>query len=305
MGLQDVWGPLLAWYLFLAGAGAGAYLVGVVANYLGDRYRSLVKPGIYLGAPLVGLGSLLLLLELGAPSRFLLAFLRPHSSMISIGIIIITVFMILGTIHFAVHFFSKLNASEKFLRWLGGVNAFFALGTAIYTGLLLGVVRAVPLWNTPILPLLFLISALTTGMGAVLLFVGLRRWVLPKVVEEEGEQVKTSVNALSRTDLPLIVVELLVLFFLLFIMSASGTVAAESAYFLVAGGYAVAFWLGVVVVGLLLPFTLEAWSVTRGKGMSLAAHSDLGVVIGLSLLIGGIALRYSILAAGLNLAATL
>ena len=304
MGLQNIWGPLIAWYLFLAGAGAGAYLVGVAADYLGERYRPLVKPGVYLGAPMVAIGSLLLLLDLGAPLRFWRGFFRPGSSMISVGIIIISVFIVLGAIHIAALLF-RLNVSQRALRWLGGINALFALGTAIYTGLLLGVVKAVPFWNTPMLPLLFLVSALSTGVGAVLLVVGLQRWVAPKSVEAEGEQVTESVHALARVDLPLIVTELLVLFFLLFVMAASTSVAAESARYLVAGGYAVAFWLGVVVIGLLVPVTLEAWSLTRGKGLSLARLADLGVVTGLCLLVGGLILRYAVLAAGANVAAAL
>jgi formate-dependent nitrite reductase membrane component NrfD len=305
MGLQNVWGPLLAWYLFLAGVGAGAYLVGVVADRLGERYRPLVKPGIFLGAPLVAIGSGLLLLDLGNPFRAYLAFLRPLSSMISLGIIIITVFILLGALHMATFLFKQVKLSERALRWLGNVNAAFALGTAIYTGLLLGVVKAVPFWNTPMLPLLFLVSAVSTGMGAVLLVVGLWRWVAPKAAEAEQAQVTEAVHGLSRIDLTFVVTELLVLFFLLLIMTSSTSTAAESARYVVAGGYAVAFWLGVVVVGLLVPVTLEAWTLTRGQGMSVARLLDMGVVVGLCLLVGGIVLRYTILAAGANLAGTL
>jgi len=305
MGLQNVWGPLIAWYLFLAGVGAGAYVVGFGASLLGERYRPLVKPGIYLGAPLVAIGSLLLLLDLGAPIRFWMGFLRPQSSMISVGIWIISIFIVLGAIHIAALLFPQVKLSEKAQRWLGWITSLFALATAIYTGLLLGVVKAVPFWNTPMLPLLFLVSALSTGMGAVVLVVGLRRWVTPKAVEAEKEQVTESVHALSRVDLPFIVTELLVLFFLVFLMAASRTIAAESARYLVTGGYAVAFWLGVVVIGLLVPVTLEAWSLTRGKGLSLARLLDLGVVTGLCLLVGGVILRYAVLAAGASVSGSL
>jgi formate-dependent nitrite reductase membrane component NrfD len=142
-------------------------------------------------------------------------------------------------------------------------------------------------------------------MGAVLLVVGVLRWVTPKQVEAEKEQVAESVHALSRVDMPLIVTELLVLFFFIFLMVASRSTAAESARYLVSGGYAVAFWLGVVVVGLLVPVTLEAWTLTRGKGLPLARLTDVSVVVGLCLLIGGIILRYAILAAGANVATTL
>ena len=299
MGLGTVWGPLIAWYLFLAGVGAGAYLVAIAASYLGEQYQPLVKPGIFLGAPLVAIGSALLLLDLGNPLRFYLGFLRPQSSMISVGILIITVFILLGLLHIAALLFpQRVKLSAKMLVWLGGVNALFALGTAIYTGLLLGVVKAVPFWNTPMLPMLFLVSALSTGAGAVLLVLGLRRWIAP-AAKEEATQIAESEHLLSRLDIPLIVVELLVLFFLLFIMAGGPSVAAESARYLVAGGFAIAFWVGLVIVGLLVPIALEVWALRGGKGLSVAA------LAGLCLLIGGIVLRYAVLSAGASVAGTL
>lgn len=297
MGLGTVWGPLIAWYLFLAGMGAGAYFVGIAASYLGARYQPLVKPGIFLGAPLVAIGSLLLLLDLGDPLQAYLAILRPQSSMISVGILIITVFIILGAIHIATYLFKQVKLSAKALAWLGGVNAVFALGTAIYTGILLGVVKAVPFWNTPILPLLFLVSALSTGMGAILVILGAQRFIAPPS-KEEAEQVIASGHLLSRADIPLVVVELLVLFFLLFVMSGSTSVAAQSARYLVAGGFAAAFWVGLVVVGLVVPIVLEVWAL-RGKGTSIAA------LAGLCLMIGGIILRYAVLSAGASVSITL
>src|SRR5512142_2570519 len=139
MGLGTVWGPLIAWYLFLAGMGAGAYMVAWGASVLGSKYNALVKPGVLLAAPLVAIGSGLLLLDLGNPLRFYLGFLRPQSSMISVGILIITVFIVLGLVHLAALVLPQVKLSAKALRWLGGINAVFAVGTALYTGLLLGV----------------------------------------------------------------------------------------------------------------------------------------------------------------------
>ncbi len=296
MGLGTVWGPLIAWYLFLAGVGAGAYIVGWAATYLGERYKPLVKPGILLGAPLVAIGSGLLLLDLGNPLRFYYGFFRPQNSMMSVGIFIITVFILLGLWHVAALVVPRVKLSEKGLRWLGGITAVFALATAIYTGLLLGVVKAVPFWNTPMLPLLFLVSALSTGMGAILLVLGMRRWIAPPSATER-EQVAESEHLLSKVDLPVVGVELLVLFFLLFIMGGAQSVAAESARYVVSGGFAVAFWIGVVIVGLVAPIVLEVWTLRR-KGMSLA------VVTGICLLIGGIVLRYAVLSAGANVSTT-
>jgi polysulfide reductase chain C len=297
-------GPLFAWFLFLAGAGAGAYIVAVVANVLGEHYEPLVKPGVFLGAPLVTVGLGLLMLNLGSPFRAYLALLRPQSSLISVGIDITTLFVLLGLLHIAASSSQQVKLSANVLRWLGGINALFALGTAIFTGLLLEVMQAVPFWNTPIIPLLFVVSALLTGMGAVLLVKGLRCWVIPKA-EAEKEQVVESVHTLSRVDLPLIVMELIVLFLLLLVIVSSPSAAAASVAYLLSGGYAGAFWLGIVVVGLLVPMALEVWTLTRGQGLTVARLTDVSVVVGLCLLIGGIILRYAILAAGTNVSGTL
>jgi formate-dependent nitrite reductase membrane component NrfD len=48
-------------------------------------------------------------------------------------------------------------------RMVCSVGSVLAVGTALYTGVLLSVVRAVPLWHTPILPALFLVSAMSTA----------------------------------------------------------------------------------------------------------------------------------------------
>lgn len=51
----------------------------------------------------------------------------------------------------------------KWLTWTGIVSAFCV---AAYTGFLLGVVSAYPLWNNAILPVLFVVSALSAGLAA-------------------------------------------------------------------------------------------------------------------------------------------
>lgn len=343
MGLHSVWGPLIAWYLFLAGTGAGAYLVGAVAGFLGERYRPLVKPGVLLGAPLVAIGCLLLLFDLGVPTRFLMAFLQPQTSMMSVGVIIISCFIVLSGVHWILTVAKK--GSEKLLRGLSIAAGVFAVGTAVYTGLLLALVQAVPFWNQPLLPVLFLLSALSTGIGAVFVAVGIMRRVRPAapaktklaatgagvavldddmvvpaeparsaavprtaeqsavVAQEVDENVVASAHALGVVDLPIVVAELLVLFSMMFIMGSSHSVAALSVDFLLTGGFALPFWLGIVLVGLVVPAVLEIVSLARWHGAQYGARVlDAGVITGLCLLVGGVMLRFAVVAAGLNIA---
>lgn len=69
----------------MEGAGAGIYLIGGFTAAIQQNATVLRKVGVYLGPPLVAVGSILLLLDLGRPERFLYSILRPFSSMISFG----------------------------------------------------------------------------------------------------------------------------------------------------------------------------------------------------------------------------
>lgn len=291
---QTVWGALIAWYLFLAGVGAGAYLISAVGQFVDVRIRPLSNVGVLLGPPLVGIGCLLLLLDLGRPERFLFAFAQPFSSMIALGTWILSVFLVVGFVQIAILILPGLKgrASGGLWKTLWVIGSVAALGTAVYTGVLLGVVKVIPFWSTPALPLLFLISATSTGAGAVLLAAPLYRRVFG------GEVGGEAVHAAARFDLMLVVAELVVLFFYLVIMAGTGPVAAASVQVLTSGGYAVAFWLGVVVVGLLVPLALEATTLAGAKRPSSAGFTTL--LAAACLLVGGIILRYAVLGSGIQ-----
>ena len=140
-------------------------------------------------------------------------------------------------------------------------------------------------------------SALSTGAGAILVILAVQRVV--RSSKQEHDQVRASERWLSRVDVPLVVVELVVLFFFLFIMSGGPSLAGESARYLVSGGFALAFWVGVVGIGLLVPLGLEVWSLRSGQGLTV------GAVAGLCLLVGGVVLRYAVLSAGANVSTAL
>lgn len=306
--IQTSWGGLIAWYLFLAGTGAAIYLIGSLTSILtktDDNVLELI--GSTWGPPLAAFGALLLLLDLGQPEKFLYAILRPFSSMISVGFILLTLFILTGFYHL----FLLKKATSPVDRRLKIFGSVFAFGTAIYTGLLLGVVKPIPFWNNPLLPLLFLISALSAGAGLSLIALStIRKW------KSSSKQART-LNYLACLDLALLVLELLSLFSLLFISLQSGAAMADGALVLINGHFALAFWILVILVGILVPLSLEIF-LERKQAGNLTIASDTSTVqfetatilekpanahflIGVCLLIGGIALRYAILAAGVRL----
>lgn len=293
------WGWYVAWYLFLAGAGAGAYLVGVIAGYLGDKYRLASKIGVALGAPLVVVGTIFLVLDLGKPERFILVFRNP-ASMITIGSTIISVFMILGLVHLGFwiwpfKFLEKASAARKALGLLGAI---FAVGTAVYTGILLGVVNSIPFWNNSILPMLFLVSATSTGIGAVV--TGLAVYHARRSGEEQ-KNVLDSIKMLGKWDVGLIALELIVLFFYLVVASTIPT-ASEAVQLLAYGSFAPLFWGGLIAAGLLIPLALETSTLIREKGMNTATLALSAAISGILVLMGGLVLRFSVLGAGTSVA---
>jgi formate-dependent nitrite reductase membrane component NrfD len=67
--IQSTWGWLVAFYLFLGGLGAGAFVaIGIVSLATGERFKSTVRFGAWVSAIAIGVGTLFLLIDVGKPS---------------------------------------------------------------------------------------------------------------------------------------------------------------------------------------------------------------------------------------------
>ncbi len=277
--VQVEWRWLIAAYLFLAGVGGGAYLVGVVADWAGGAdWMSVSKIGITLGLPCVLLGTMFLLCDLGNPFNAWRVWMKPKTSWIARGTIIIVLFMIFAAIHMGwlVWPFPGALAEDASARHIvGALGAVFAFLTVIYTGLLLGYSQPISLWHTALLPVLFFISAVSAGIMAIMLIGG-------------GLGVAaTQLELLAGIDVWILLLEMFVL--VVFLYNAYRTVESRySARRVLSGAVAPAFWLGVIACGLVIPFFLE---LSGGHGMA----GGLAAVLGL---FGGLCLRFTVLAGG-------
>ena len=282
---QSKWKWLIAAYLFLAGLGAGAYVTGVLADFRGAGWETISKIGVCLGFPCVAAGCVFLLADLGTPKNFWRAGFRPNTSWIARGTIIITIFMVLGAVHvvFWLWPFNGLALSVGGRHTVGMAGVLFAFGTMIYTGILLGASRPIAFWSTAMLPLLFLVSALSTGLMAVILLACLG-----------GVAHAGPVASLARTDLVLIILELFILGFYL-----QGThrvpESRASAEVVLFGDSAALFWWGVAVLGLVAPLALGLLNVFVLDGAAWIAL--VGSACGIA---GGLFLRQVVLSGGIH-----
>ncbi len=283
---QTKWSWLIAGYLFLAGLGAGAYATGVIADYLGGEWDGVSKIGVFMGFPCVLIGSMLLIADLGTPANFWRAAMRPGTSWVARGTIIISIFMILGAIHigFWIWPFHALEDATGARQFIGALGIVFAFGTMIYTGILLGANRPIAFWSTAMVPLLFLVSALSTGIMAIVLVSSIGS------AAQEG-----SLAALSRVDILLIILEM---FVLTFYLQATHRVpeSRASAKLVIAGAVAPLFWLGVAILGLIVPLVFELLGVFTLAGTAAEAAAILASICGL---FGGLFLRQVVLSGGI------
>ena len=293
---QEHWGWIIAIYLYLAGMGAGSYIIGAIINWFINPSRVVLIWGLALdpakaallwGPILVAIGAPFLILDLGIKKRFLYACLNPRTSWVARGFLILSIFIVFGLVLFAksVLPFEWLHA-ESDLWYIPEVIAIaFAFGTAIYTGILLKATKSIPLWNTYLLPLLFLVSALSTGSMAIILST-----LGTGLFSHDAGALKVLISG----EQILVVIEGIVLYLYLSRRYRVSEQGKDSVRLLLFGKKKLIFWGGIVLLGFIFPFVLE----------TIASFSHGNVVLifvsGLTLLCGGFFLRLGVLSAGIK-----
>ena len=260
-------------YLFLAGVGGAAAAVGAAFHLIHPDAALITRTSVIVGAPLVIVGCGLLFLDLGRPTAAFRALSRPNHAWIARGTIVLTVFIVLEAIQFAwwIWPFQASTSGSSLFTFLNVLGGVFGVLTVIYTGLLFNTTRSIPFWSTPILPLLFLVSGISTGALGLILILFL-----------SDIPVRREIALLSQIDLFLLLFEALVFLFYLQGMHEV-TAARASVRRLIKGDLSASFWGGVVLIGLVIPFLVEAfWA---GRGLPILFGSLCGLV-------GGIYVRY-------------
>lgn len=299
MEFEPIWGAPIAMYLFLAGLGAGAFVAATAVGRMAPQAKRTVRAGrvIALGAVAVGLVLLMVDAKGGFlhPWRFALL-LGNVQSVMTWGVVFLAALVVIAAV---VVVRDLLKKSVPFGLEAAGCG--FAIAVAMYTGVLLGVVKTFPLWNSAVLPFLFLVSAMSTGVCAVFLFA---RLVCPSEVEK--------LAFLERVHGWLPWVETVLVVALLFFVGLSSEAGAASVVALLTGQWALVFWLGFVVVGLALPLVLHLAQGRVGAGVRDACGAEVhgvcpqvengracGAVSDVATIVGGFLLRYLVVMAAL------
>ncbi|MDD5007394.1 MAG: polysulfide reductase NrfD [Syntrophorhabdaceae bacterium] len=257
-------GILLWLAFFFIELGAGAYFVG-------SFFNSLPAKGI--GWLLCGLlGGGLHFLYLGRPFRFYRMVVRPQTSWISRGMIFVSLFLLLGFINIVLGFFS---ITSSILSVLTIVLSFLVV---IYGGFAMCCINGIPLWNTALLPIIYVASGLWGGAGIT----------LGVAVAKGSAQMLTGVEEWVH----LLLISFIILLFTYLISINYGTIAAKTSISeIIKGKGWYIFWIVVVIIGIGIPVI----------AMMTGSRSTPAAILYLTLLcelLGDLGMRYLILKYG-------
>ncbi len=220
--------------LFSALAGTGGWVLTAIAidEFMGENIGSHFNAGIAAIALMI-VGGICSTTHLSHPERMMGALAHPTSdifyeaALIGITIILATVFLIL----------TKRRASIGLRKLFAGLAAAVGIVLSFVTGLGYAVMSARYSWNTPLLPLGYLATSVSTGFAAYMLVV---------LQHDRRSSIKTSAIGVLAGGIAAVAASI-------FYAMASGTVAS----------HAVVLWGLVVITGGIVPAVLGAFMLKR------------------------------------------
>ncbi|MGE5339700.1 MAG: NrfD/PsrC family molybdoenzyme membrane anchor subunit [Gemmatimonadota bacterium] len=320
-----VWSWEIPLYLFLGGIVAGLMILGGVALLRLARgedpksYFSMHAPWLAFMLLNIGMGALFLDLAHKLYVWAVYLTLQPTAPMSWGSWVLIIIYPLLlvsalirlpeawpwlaRRVPALARWSSALLARPRTIGLLGWTNIVLGVAVGIYTGILLSTMVARPLWNVSILGPLFLVSGLSAGAALLHLMVavlpprrpapqGLIGGAIGALIQPLGAQPpgKGTADTLIRADVAFLAVELLMLGLLLIGLTTASASHAAAFDLLMHGKYAVAFWVVLVGLGIVVPLALQ--------GLELGRRIPHTVVPALLVLVGGYTLRWLMVNAG-------
>ncbi len=271
------WGLWIALYFHGVGIAGGAFLLGglgYVLRWPGFRRRAALRTVIVLSVAAFAASFLGIWFDLGHMDRASFIFTRPaFTSMMSFNAWIYGAFMACAGIAYALSWIDDRGWLKPFLC----VAALFSVMFPSQSGAFFGVVDAKSYWHSPLLPVLFLTSAVVAGSATLLLV----KWLFP-----DGE---IEMDGALRRLRSILLGSLIVYFGLELAEFSLGLwnpyTHAPALELILWGPYWWVFWIVHLVVGGGIPFALlltrrvPAWLTAAGLIVVAFVSGRLNVLI--------------------------
>ena len=261
-------GNFIAFAFFLGGISGGLYLAAAYFDNL---------LGMFIAWLLAACMGVSYMIHLSHPMRFWRMFMKPKTSWIARGFIFIMLFIGFTTLQLILsQWVPQATGAITALKVIAGI---FAFAQSIYTGFAVSYVSAIKVWNSAIVPILFVTCGVSGGL-AILLAV---------MIGQDSAQIAT-LESFIRVVLIAFAV---IVGVYLWNATYSSTAAKDAVIRLIGGALAPLFWIGVFLFGIAIPVAISVttyWVHDASSGLLITAI--------VSEIIGGLALRFAILKAG-------
>jgi formate-dependent nitrite reductase membrane component NrfD len=166
-------------------------------------------------------------------------------------------------------------------RIMLGIAVVAGFWVMIYTGFVMAQSPSIALWNTPILPALFMLYGLIGGIDLAFISVAVL-----------GNTAAIDIKLLEAVQIALFTSCLIFIWAYLGLMSGSRVGAREAVRMIAKGELAFIFWGVVIVIGLIIPLAVALYAYFVGVAIAVTGG------VGLLALVGCLYFRHVVLRAG-------
>ena len=270
---QETFGTLIAIYFYLTGLSAGSFVLSTLAYVFGmERFKPIGKIGVILAALFLVMAPLALLVHVGQPFKAWHLFVHLNvTSPITWGSFLLTLYPINCVIYGWVMF----RGNKKLTRIFGTIGIPLAVFVHGYTGFILALGKARALWNTALMPFLFLVSAMVSGIALMILIsiIKDRYFSKEKVINRD------LVFSLGNLLAAMILIDLFLVLSDVLVLLVSHAEAQEVARLILQGKFGILF-IGVEnIMGKIIPAIILL--IPRLRNLTTVTISSVLVVVGI------------------------
>lgn len=270
---QDAFGLNIAIYFYLTGLSAGSFILSTLAYGFGmNQYKPLGKVGVVLATILLVIAPLFLLIHISMPYRAWHLFVYLNwASPITWGSFLLVLYPINCIIYGYFMFKEKMRPTRTF----GFIGIPLAISVHGYTGFILAFGKARALWNTALMPILFLASAIVSGIALMILVCIIK----DRFFSKEKKINRELILSLGKLMAWMIVFDLFLVGSDLLVLSISHSDAQAATHLMLFGKFSIMFLIIENLFGKIVPFILLA--VPRFRTLPTVVTASILVVIGI------------------------
>jgi anaerobic dimethyl sulfoxide reductase subunit C (anchor subunit) len=268
---MDIQWPLV-FFTLLTGLGAGTFAVVAAGEWRGKSERTRM-PGAITALVALFAGGVASTFHLGHLERIFNA-LGHFGSGIMLEMLLVGLTGLAALVYIVM---LRTGYSAQIRKIVAAIGLVFAVITSFAVGYSY-VLPARPAWNTLLLPLVYLASAVVLGCFTMYVWTVLRK-----------EDAPTLMTMNRATLIALAVQAFLILAYVVYLAAAPFQNPTRSVTRILIGDLAPVFWIGLVLIGILVPFFLTIQFLTTKKPSFSPMQAAVAGLI--CVIVGGLAFR--------------